>query len=640
MYNINFQLKKIWANNKPFVFFIGQLLVALSIIKIIFYYYNRHLLFFNSSNVINWQAFLKIIKWSIYADLLVLLPINFLFLALLQFTPVFKKKYYPKVLGWIFFCCNGIVLLLNTIDVFYFRFNNQRANADILYVLSSPITKVKHINPLLLLVVLLLTIGFLFFIKKVHKNLVAAIENGKTNVQVLVLGLLSTLLLFIFTSKTSKYFLPTHPLIQLNSSELSLCQNSAQTFLYSLFRKGEQLPQGNYFTTLKCDSLFTLKNKMVSVNKTKKNVVLFIMESVPFDFFDSSNKYYTQLPFFSSLLQKSTFYTNAFCYSLNSNKGITAILGSTPTVIDIPLYHSAYVNMPITKMGSVLKQQGYQSIFCIGDNYDDFGFAKCTNWLGFSNYYSKENIPKYKTLPSQAMGVHDEYVLDFMHEKITQLQQPFLSVNFNISTHYDYELPKNFSSAFPKTYSTAMKSMTYYDYSLEKFFNASKKEEWFKNTVFIFCSDHWMFPNEKNMEQNNVTNYKIPILIYDASNEVKKVDSSLVSQFDILPTILDISSYTGDLISYGNSLLKSDRKNITFSKINATLYQIVDGEYVLGFNAANNSVDYLYNYKVDVSLKNNLKNLPAYTLKKMKLEEKIKAILQKANMQYSNKTFN
>ncbi len=291
-------------------------------------------------------------------------------------------------------------------------------------------------------------------------------------------------------------------------------------------------------------------------------------------------------------------------------------------------------------MGSVLKQQGYQSIFCIGDNYDDFGFAKCTNWLGFSNYYSKENIPKYKTLPSQAMGVHDEYVLDFMHEKITQLQQPFLSVNFNISTHYDYELPKNFSSAFPKTYSTAMKSMTYYDYSLEKFFDTSKKEEWFKNTVFIFCSDHWMFPNEKNMVQNNVTNYKIPILIYDASNEVKKVDSSLVSQFDILPTILDISSYTGDVISYGNSLLKSDRKNIAFSKINATLYQIVDGEYVLGFNAANNSVDYLYNYKVDVSLKNNLKNLPAYTLKKMKLEEKIKAILQKANMQYSNKTFN
>jgi phosphoglycerol transferase MdoB-like AlkP superfamily enzyme len=236
--------------------------------------------------------------------------------------------------------------------------------------------------------------------------------------------------------------------------------------------------------------------------------------------------------------------------------------------------------------------------------------------------------------------VHDEYVLDFMHKKISQLQQPFLSVNFNISTHYDYELPKNFTPPFSATYSTAMKSMTYYDYSLGKFFEASKNEPWFKNTVFIFCSDHWMFPNEKNMVQNNVSNYKIPILIYDASNEVKKVDSSLVSQFDILPTILDISSYTGDVISYGNSLLKSDRKNIAFSKINATLYQIVDGEYVLGFNAANNSVDYLYNYKTDVSLKNNLKDLPAYALKKMKLEEKIKAILQKANMQYSNKTFN
>jgi phosphoglycerol transferase MdoB-like AlkP superfamily enzyme len=345
------------------------------------------------------------------------------------------------------------------------------------------------------------------------------------------------------------------------------------------------------------------------------------------------------LPFFSSLLQKSTFYTNAFCYSHESNKGITALLGSVPTITDIPLYHSSFITMPLTKIGATLSKQGYQSMFCIGDNYDDFGFAKCTNWLGFTNYYSKESLPNYKTLPRQAMGVHDEYVLDFMHKKINNIKQPFLAVNFNISTHYDYELPKNFTQNFPSNYSSAMKSMAYYDYSLGKFFEASKKESWFKNTVFIFCSDHWMFPNEKDLVFNNVTNYKIPIIIYDASNEAKNTDSTLASQFDILPTILDISGYSDEFISYGNSLLQKERKNYTFSKINSTLYQIIDSSYALGFNTANNSAEYLYNYKLDVSLKNNLANLPAYFNQKYQLEEKIKAILQKATMQYGNKNF-
>lgn len=49
------------------------------------------------------------------------------------------------------------------------------------------------------------------------------------------------------------------------------------------------------------------------------------MESVPYDFFDSSSAYKVAMPFFDSLLQKSVFYKNAFGYSHESNKGITAI---------------------------------------------------------------------------------------------------------------------------------------------------------------------------------------------------------------------------------------------------------------------------------------------------------------------------
>nr|MBP6431641.1 sulfatase-like hydrolase/transferase [Ferruginibacter sp.] len=616
------------------------LLLALSFIKLIFYYYNSRLLFANTVNMPSWSSFLCIAKWSFYTDLLVLLPINILFLLLLQLSYIIKRKIYTILLLLLFTICNTLILILNVVDVFYYRFHNQHVNADILYVVDSPLQKLKEINVFVLIGAFMATLVIIFFVFKLHKWLIANFEKGKTNLHCLTAAAGLILFIFLFNNNISKYLLPTLPLTQLNSNELIISQNSAHTFLYSVFRKGEQLPLSDYFAVAKCDSLVCIKQHLSTPQKTKKNIVLFIMESVPFDFFDSTNKYYTKLPFFTSLLQKSTFYTNAFCFSHESNKGITAILGGVPTITEIPLYHSSYITMPLTKIGTTLSQQNYQSIFCIGDNYDDFGFAKCTNWLGFNNYYSKESLPSYSTLPSQAMGIHDEYVLDFMHKKIDNLPQPFFSVNFNISTHYDYELPKNFTQIFSEKYSTAMKSMAYYDYSLNKFFEASKNETWFKNTVFIFCSDHWMFPNEKNLVYNNVANYKIPIIIYDASNEAKKTDPTIASQFDILPTLLDVSGYTGEFISYGNSLLQNKRNNFALVKINSILYQIIDSTYALAFNTANNKTEYLYNYKEDANLKINLVDLPEFTMHKQRLEEKIKAILQKAAMQYGNKNFN
>ena len=112
------------------------------------------------------------------------------------------------------------------------------------------------------------------------------------------------------------------------------------------------------------DSIMPTRKKLHLSNTGtgKKNIVLFIMESVPYDFFDSSGAYKVSMPFFDSLMQKSTFFNNAFCYAHESNKGITAILTGIPTLSDIPLYHSPYVNMPFTPIGTALKKINYQSL--------------------------------------------------------------------------------------------------------------------------------------------------------------------------------------------------------------------------------------------------------------------------------------
>jgi phosphoglycerol transferase MdoB-like AlkP superfamily enzyme len=431
-------------------------------------------------------------------------------------------------------------------------------------------------------------------------------------------------------------------LVELNNNQLPVVQNSFHTFVYSVFRNGAGMQLKNYMTDAACDSIFQIRKKLNidTALSGKPNIVLFIMESVPYDFFDAAGAYKVSMPFFDSLLQKSIFFNNAFCYDHQSTRGITAILAGIPTLSDVPVYHAPQINMPVTHIGAALKKLNYQSLFCIGDEYDNFGFAKFANWMGFDKYYSEEDIPNYEDLPKHSMGLQDEAVLGFFVQKINQQQKPFFAVQYNISTHFPYDIPDSFAKRLPANYNAAMKAMQYYDYSLQKFFSAAKKEEWFANTKFIFCSDHWLFPQGKLGPYTAVSAYRIPIIIYEPSVGKKKIENRLVSQFDVAATILASAGYSDSIISYGNNLLDNSAiNNGVFSRSGNTLYQITDSSYILGFNTITGKAEFLYNYKKDSQLKQNLaadKN-SAPILNALLI--RVRAFLQKANAQYNSNAF-
>jgi len=551
-----------------------------------------------------------------------------------------------KISAWIilplFVLLNSFAVMLNTADIFYFRFHFQRANADLLYVLNHPLKQLFHFNIFILIAFAAITAGILFIIWKLHKKFFTAFANGRHGSFIMAALLLYIGLTALFNNTITKFLVPTYPLVELSSKQLPVVQNSFHTFSYSVFRNGETVYPKNYFAEETVDSLYPVR-KTLSINNNaagKKNIVLFIMESVPYDFFDTAGTYKVAMPFFDSLLQKSIFYNNAFAYAHQSNKGITAILAGIPTIADIPVYHSAFVNMPLTHIGSALKKNNYNSFFCIGDEYDNFGFAKCMNWLGIDRYYSKEDMPNDKKIPDHSMGRQDEAVLNFMHKKINKVQQPFFAINYNISTHYPYDIPASFSAGLPANYTAPMKSMRYYDHSLQQFFSKVKNEPWFKETVFIFCSDHWLVPDDNHIEFNAITGYRIPIIIYEPAINEGRTDKRLVSQFDIMGTILSIAGYKDSIISYGNNLLDSSSKNeVVFSRANANLYHAIDSSYILGFNYRNDKAEFLYRYKTDTALKKNLLTDMNEQAAFKKLSLKIKTFLQKANMQYNNAAF-
>jgi phosphoglycerol transferase MdoB-like AlkP superfamily enzyme len=581
---------------------------------------------------------LQVLQWSIIYDVFAVVLIN---LPLLLFITVGGKLLVNeklKIFVLLFFTIiNTLCLVLNVVDIFYFRFHLQRADADLLYVLRNPFEN----GTMTALLVLFAALAFCFVAGKfIYKNLTKLSARSTPAIRFYLSGALFMVFLLLFFINGSKKILPTYPLTAIKPVQLPLTQNSLLTFSYSVYRRNEiSIPDRKYMPDNQAAELFSIHKQNTTLAAAKKNIVLFIMESVPSDFFDNNSAYKVAMPFFDSLVNKSTYFSNAFSYSYSSNKGITALLAGIPTMTDIPLYHSKFVSIDHTAIGDELAKNKYSSSFFIGDNYDDFGFAQFCRWTGIQHYYCMEDIPGYKKMERHTMGLHDEYVLNFMGHQLNKMQQPFFAVQYNISTHYPNDLPKTFKDRFPQKNTTPqMKTMQYYNDCLERFFNDASGQSWYNNTVFIFCSDHWAQPHKNKIKIDEVESFRIPIFIYEPSKERKEIVPSPVSQMDIMNTILYYGGLRDSFISYGTSLKDSllNSHRTIFTKTNSAIYHSITENYVLGFDAINGKRVYCYEYKKDPERKYDLLKKPRFNGADSLILE-MKAFLQTASVHYRKK---
>lgn len=621
---LRYSRQSLWA---PLIFLL-KLLILHFLFKTLFLWLNP---FDYSGPSWSWTQWLY---WSVSGDALVLLAINVPWILLLALFSLAGMTKLQALVKWPFLLVNLVALLLNLADVFYFRFQRQRANADLLYVARYPFHRTVVHHPWITLLALLAACMLCWLLLIWYRQWQhGAGSPRQASFAAVVFGALLALFLFVSPGRQ----LPTYPLTSVSASLLPYVQNSFQCFVYSVYRsKDATVHQVHYMDDGVARQLVPglARNPTPVSPGPRKNVVLFIMESVPYDFFDSTGTSRLRMPFLDSLREHSLFFDRAYAYSHHSNKGIVAILAGMPTLTEIPLYHSGYTSMPVTHAGGRLSDLGYRSLFFIGDDHDDFGFAKCVNWLGISQYFSKENIPGYRDLESHTMGLHDEYVLNFMQGVLHKEQQPFFATHYNTSTHYPNDLPKAWQERLSKTaFSPQMKSMLYYDDCLSDFFSKASASAWFRNTVFIFCSDHWMYPDARDPVSNETGSFRIPIMIYDPTNQEAGRDGAPVSQLDIMNTVLHIAGDTGSFVSFGRSLLLPDSSDrMIVSRENASLYQVFSKTHVLGFNPVTGKTEFCYLIGDRKENRVNLADSGGPVVRKM--ENYLKAYLQRASGMY------
>jgi len=558
------------ANSKSTFWLFIFMLSIYSLLRIGFYVVNQDF-YLDASAYEILDAFFAGIRFDIAALLMLNLPIIILFNLPIKF----EKVKFSGIIFFILFCLlNLLGIGLNIADYAYYPTIQRR-------LLFEPYTEIpdlirmvpglfKNYTPLIigflagLAAFILLSLNVVKLISKRLKQNFSYLSSSIFLVVIIMLTIIGIRggLQLKPLRQTNAFFSDNRPLgyLVLNSTYTVIRCYFQYTFPeYNFYSQEEssqiiqELLKSNDEEMLDKNYPFLRIKKPVEAFQ-KKNVVLFIMESWSAEYIGSITGWESDTPFFDSLARKSILYTNFLANGQRSIEAVPSILASLPAVFPSSIIGSRAEINKIRGLGSILNEHGYTTSFHHGAAKGSMGFDAFVPSAGFLNYFGKEEFVGYAdSLYDGVWGIFDEPFFLDAAMKMNSFKSPFCSVIFSLSSHDPFKIPHNRKDLFSKYKSKTdfQIAMRYSDFSLSKFFEYAQKQSWYNNTIFIITADHTIYTARNDV----FSSFHIPLLIFDPSNEIRKVDAKMGTHVDILPTIIDLLHVPTIHASMGKSLL-------------------------------------------------------------------------------------
>jgi len=381
----------------------------------------------------------------------------------------------------------------------------------------------------------------------------------------------------------------------------------------------------SFFPEDELASIYTPVQSLAGDSGLKKmNVVLIIAESFSKEYIGALNNGDGYTPYLDQLIDSSFVLEETYANGKKSIEGLPAILSGIPTLMNTSYISSKYSSNKINSLGNFLKTEGYETVFYHGGENGTMGFNAFTSIAGIDEYVGRDQYP-YEGDYDGNWGIFDEPFLQFCVEDLNNRNQPFFASIFTLSSHHPYTIPEKYIGKFREGPLPILESVGYADYSIHQFFETAKKQDWFKNTLFIITADHTS-QSFRPSYNNRVGMYAIPLLFYAPGKIRPKRSKKVSQQSDIFPSVIDYLGYNSKIVSFGQSVFDATKSSFSVSYINGT-YQLIDGDFCLHFNGE--KTVRFYNRIEDPNLTNNLVGKNPTQLKPLEL--KLKAILQQYN---------
>ena len=610
---------------------------------IILFQLSRLLFLLFNLNSFNDSSFIEILRIFIIGtrfDLTAIIVIYFPLILLYLIPGNIKNiRPYQTIIKCLFIVLTAIVLLLNLIDIEYFKFSNKRSTADLfdLFRLGNDMATImpvliKDFWHILLLWITLVFITWFFYpaivcspVKYKNRPVTYLIEFSS-------LFIFCCMLLIIARGVQYKPVRIITAVKYTTPNNIPLILNTPFTIIKTL--GSNTLKPSNYFSEDESNKIYKPLTKINNEEEFRKlNVVIIIMESMSREFIGSLNRYNGFTPFLDSIINNGFALRNSYANGKKSIEALPAILAGLPALMDEPYISSPFSTNKISSIASILKDKGYNTSFFHGGNNGTMGFDNFIYAAGIEKYYGRDEYPGQDDYDGN-WGIFDEEYLQYYANKLSEFQQPFFSCVFTLSSHHPYTIPEKHKGKFKKGNLDIHETISYADYSLHRFFNSISEKPWYNNTLFVITADHTSQAYHKYYN-NEIGKYSLPMVFFNPGDpDLKGYSNIACQQTDIMPSILDYLNYNGEIIAFGNSVFDKLADHYAVHYING-VYRLIKDGYSLFFNGEESIK--LYDIKNDSLLLTNYLNLKPEI--QNNLERKIKSIIQNYNNHLLNNSF-
>jgi len=337
-------------------------------------------------------------------------------------------------------------------------------------------------------------------------------------------------------------------------------------------------------------SPFLRANKTHFPSSKKKNLVIFLQESLGYQFISSE-----LTPEVLKLKKESLWFDQLYSNGTRSVRGIAGVASGILAIPGKGVVKRNKSQHNFFSFASLLNPKGYHTGFYYGG---ESRFDNMRSWFlgnGFDEIIEQKDYTDPKFVAT--WGVSDEDLADKANQRFSQLYKegtPFAVMMFSSSNHSPFEYPDGRIEPVEGEAKYSLKNaIKYADYAIGKFFKDAKKLDYYKDTIFVVVADHNV--RVYGDDAVPIDMFHIPAFIIGEGIEAK-VYNKLASQPDILATALDYLGEDFTVPILGHSIWSDAKQEINLMQFNEN-YALRVGEKVAIIEPNQPAQTFLYQEK-------------------------------------------
>lgn len=357
-----------------------------------------------------------------------------------------------------------------------------------------------------------------------------------------------------------------------------------------------------------------------------KNVLLFVMESVPAEYLETYGGKYPVTPTLKKYRDRSVMFKDVYAHAPATNMSLVSILCSTYPWISYMTLTQERPDVPLDSISAILKTRGnYRTAFFASG---DLVYQGAGNFLSHRSFDVVEDyrdrlrkrgqISSFTSKWKFLNGTDDIMTADSMIQWLNSgdSNQPFFAMMWTLSTHYPYYYAEKLTDyqTPEETQTRYLNALRHGDEALGKLMAALEASGKLDSTLVVVIGDHGEAFGRHNQWGHGTRiyeeNLKVPCILINPKlfrGEERIVVGGLV---DVAPTILDVLGQTKLPDNWqGRSLFAEGRSNRVYfcAPWSDFLFGYRDGAKKLIYNATKNTFE-VFDLSTDPTEAKNIAN--------------------------------